>query len=188
MIVFKFPGGVIRMSLLTRVRFIALGLMLASLAACTTPAPTPTTSTSTPLPISPPAISPTTIVPPSSTDLSPTDQAQPTPSETPEAPDLSGLPGVEGPVPLRNDIHIRKIATLAGSFIRLAVEPGTGDLYYMDGKARIFRLAIRPEGESRGKQVYALADIGGAVTTEGMAFGPDGTLYIMSNLLQKDTN
>lgn len=174
------------MSLLTRVRFIALALMFASLAACTTPAPTPTptTSTLTPSSISSPAVSPTAPPP------SPTDQTQPTPSpsETPEAPDLSGLPGVEGPVPLRNDIHIRKIATVPGSFIRLAVEPGTGDLYYMDRQARIFRLTIRPEGESRGKQVYALADIGGAVTTEGMAFGLDGTLYIMSNLLQKDTN
>src|SRR5690242_10779977 len=98
----KYFGGLIRMSLFTRVRFIALGLLLASLAACTTPAPTPTASTATLPPSSSPAVSSTVTAPPSSTDQLPTDQAQPTPSETPEAPDLSGLPGVEGPVPLRN--------------------------------------------------------------------------------------
>jgi len=174
------------MSLFTRVRFVALGLILTLLAACTaSPISTPTPPTTTLPPSDTPQSSATSTSQPSSTSEPASPTSQPTPTETP---DLSGIPGIAGPTPLREDIRIRKIATAPGSFIRLAVEPGTGDLYYMDGQARIFKLAIRPEGESRGKQVYTLADIGGAVTTEGMAFGPDGTLYILSNNLQKDTN
>src|SRR5262245_15332925 len=173
------------MSLLARVRLLALVLTLASLVACTPPSTPTITPRPTTLPTTPPSA-----IPPSSSLSSPTSPPLPTATTQPapsETPDLSGLPG-GGPVALRDDIQIRRIASLTGSFIRRALDPMSGELYYLDGQAHIYRIRVRPEGESQGRPAYTLGDIGGAATTEGMAFGPDGTLYVVSNNLQKDTN
>jgi hypothetical protein len=71
--------------------------------------------------------------------------------------------------------------------IRLARDPESGDLFYLDGSANLYRLTLQPEGESSGELVHDHSDIGGAENTTGMAFGPDGALYISGNVNEGDT-
>ncbi len=85
------------------------------------------------------------------------------------------------PIALRNDIQIRKVIDTGGGFVRMALDPLTHDLYYMDAKANIYRLDIKPKTASKSTQIYRLADIGGAPYTTGLTFGANGTLYVVSN-------
>jgi hypothetical protein len=82
---------------------------------------------------------------------------------------------------LRSDIQFRKVITTSGEFVRLALDPVSNDLFYMDTDANIYRLDLKPGTASTSAQIYSLADIGGAPYTLGMAFGPDGALYVVGN-------
>jgi glucose/arabinose dehydrogenase len=85
------------------------------------------------------------------------------------------------PVSLRNDIQIRKVIDTGGGCVRLTVDPVTEKLYYMDGKANIYRVDVRRKNRSTKTLVYTFQDIGGAQETSGMVFAPDGTLYVVGN-------
>jgi hypothetical protein len=87
----------------------------------------------------------------------------------------------EGPVVLRPGLQISPVLDTGGRCVRLAVDPRTRTLYYMNGKAQIYRVDIPPTGRAKRTLVYRHRDIGGAEQTAGMAFGPDGTLYVVSN-------
>jgi glucose/arabinose dehydrogenase len=97
-------------------------------------------------------------------------------------------PPVGYPVPLRGDIGIRKVFEAGPGFVRLDVNPLTGDLYYMNTQGDIYLLSARPGDESDSKLAYTHAEIGGAPYTLGMAFGPDGALYVMGNESEGSTN
>ncbi len=112
----------------------------------------------------------------------------PTPTTAPAVMEATNAPTGDAPVPLREDIQIRKILDTDGWFIRIALDPLTGDLHYMDGQANIYRLSLQPGTGSKGTKVYSAADIGGAKATSGMAFGPDGTLYVIGNTGEGTTN
>jgi glucose/arabinose dehydrogenase len=90
-------------------------------------------------------------------------------------------PVANGPQVLDDDITIRKVIDTGGGFRRLEYDPLTEAMYYMDGEANIFRLQVEPGAGSAGEKIYSYADIGGAPTTAGMTFGPDGTLYVVGN-------
>ncbi len=90
-------------------------------------------------------------------------------------------PVTNGPQALRDDITIRKVIDTGGGFRRLEYDPATKALYYMDGEANMFRLRVEPGAGSTGEPIYSHADIGGARSTAGMTFGPDGTLYVVGN-------
>ena len=174
----------------------------------TTPTPTVTftataapTSTSTHPPKPSPSASATaTSAPPATpsptvTPVPPTATPSPTSITSASAAQLdcsdlvvtSALPPVDGPVALRSDIQLRQVIETPGFFVRLDLDPLTNDLFYMDSEANIYRLNLQPGMNSKSSRVYTLADFGGAPYTLGMAFGPDGTLYIVGNDSQVDT-
>lgn len=66
-----------------------------------------------------------------------------------------------------------------GPFIQangLALEPGGGALYVAETFAhRVTRIAIGPDGGAESREVHA--ELGGAMP-DGLAFGPDGALYV----------
>lgn len=111
----------------------------------------------------------------------------PTPTAVPTVA-LTATPSPPGfPIPLRSDIQVRKVLSIGSGVVRLALDPLTNDLYYMDGQANIYRLTLQPGEGSSGKQVYTSKDVGGVPAALGLAFGPDGTLYIVENDLQSHT-
>ena len=91
-------------------------------------------------------------------------------------------------------VSLRKVLETGGGFIRLARSPATGELYVLQTDQGVFRLVPGedPElseqqgevqfglGEDPGLSLVARVDqIGGRAT--GMAFGPDGTAYLVLN-------
>jgi glucose/arabinose dehydrogenase len=114
---------------------------------------------------------------PSSTNAGrPTAELQPTP-----------IPG--NPKVLRDDIQIRKILETGGGIVRMKRDPSTDTIYYMTNKADIYQLIIKPGNASGKDRPYTLAKIGGDpdLIASGMAFGPDGTLYVLGNVSKETT-
>jgi glucose/arabinose dehydrogenase len=144
--------------------WLVLGLSLLLISACsssTAPSATPAASA--------PTAAPAQAGPP-------TAQVQPTPV-------------LGDPQALRSDIQIRKIVETGGGMVRMKSDPTTGAIYYMTNKADIYQLIIKPGNASGKDQPYTLAKIGGNpdLIASGMAFGPDGTLYVLGNVNADNT-
>jgi glucose/arabinose dehydrogenase len=107
------------------------------------------------------------------------------PTAAPTAPAATGprtkaeqQPIAGGPVLLRTGISLRKVAATGGGSIRLARHPSTGDLYVLDPGKGLLR--VKPDsGEIT--PVAKTTDIQAEGVPAGMAFGPDGTLYVVFN-------
>ena len=89
--------------------------------------------------------------------------------------------GAEAPVVLRPDLAIRKVLDTGGQGVRLAVDPVTQTLYELDGQGHVSRVDLPPSGTATRTVVYQAPEVGTAERTLGLAFGPDGTLYVVSN-------
>ncbi len=98
-------------------------------------------------------------------------------------------PAFGDPKALRSDIQIRKIIETGGGIVRMKRDPSTDTIYYMTNKADIYQLIIKPSNASGKDKPYTLAKIGGNpdLIASGMAFGPDGTLYVMGNVNADNT-
>ena len=150
--------------------WLVLGLSLLLISACssaTPPSATPAASASTA------AAAPTIAAAPTS---APPSQAKPTP--------VLGAPKA-----LRSDIQIRKIIETGGGIVRMKRDPSTNTIYYMTNKADIYQLIVKPGNASGKDKPYTLAKIGGNpdLIASGMAFAPDGTLYVMGNVNADNT-
>lgn len=113
--------------------------------------------------------------------------AAPAPTFAPAPTAAPALPAGVGPVAMRDGISIRQVHITGGGFIRLAQDPTTGDLYALDGKANIYRVQVRPDTSAEVTRAYSFAEIGGARDISGMAFGPDGALYVVGNQTSGNT-
>ena len=87
------------------------------------------------------------------------------------------VPG--GPVLLRSGIDVRNIAILDGGSIKLALHPKTGDIYVLNPRAGLRKIEISTSYHP--ELVATPMDIVESANLSGMAFGPDGTLYIVAN-------
>jgi len=125
---------------------------------------------------------------PSATPAAAVPTAVPAPAGTPTA-QVQPTPVLGDPKALRSDIQIRKIVETGGGMVRLKRDPLTDTIYYMTNKADIYQLIIEPGNASGKLQVYTLAKIGGNpdLIASGMAFGPDGTLYVIGNVNAENT-
>ena len=104
------------------------------------------------------------------------------PSTTPASSDPH--PIIDGPKLLRNDISLRKIVDAGSASIRLALHPADNEIYYLNPSNGIFRVALTEPFSA--VQVVATSDITTDGFPTGMAFGPDGALYIVANRMTSE--
>lgn len=100
----------------------------------------------------------------------------PAPSTAPPAQPRQPIAG--GPTLLRDDLTLRRVGPAGPTSIRLAVDPTDGALYVLSFGNGLIR--IDPTSGVT-TPVATIADLVGTGTPSGMAFGPDGTLYLVAN-------
>ncbi|GAB4431815.1 MAG: hypothetical protein OHK0015_18640 [Chloroflexi bacterium OHK40] len=108
----------------------------------------------------------------------PSPAAAPTPA-TPRQP-VAG-----GPTLLRDDITLRRVGTAGAGSIRLARSPIDGTVYVLNGGRGLLRLDLERGATA---PVASVAEITGGAAPTGMAFGPDGALYVVGNQVRGTTN
>jgi glucose/arabinose dehydrogenase len=147
-----------------------LWLLLASGCGPSAAAPTPAVPTAPP---APPTAAPTTAATP---DTRPTVQAQPTPT-------------LGNPKALRDDIKIRRVFQTGGGYVRLKRDPLTDTIYYMNSVVDIYQLSFQSNGQVQVKKNYTRTDVGvdPNFVAAGLAFAPDGTLYVLGNIATDTT-
>src|SRR5438128_326349 len=66
--------------------------------------------------------------------------------------------------------------------VRIAKDPRNDQLYYLKFNGDIYQVDLRPgDGASTSTRVYGSADHGITNSAQGMAVGPDGTIYVVGN-------
>src|SRR3954470_22326878 len=90
------------------------------------------------------------------------------------------------PVSLNTNLQIRLIlntTNASGSAsIRIAKDPRNNDLYYSKFNGDIYRITLQPgNGTSTSTKLYGATDHGIGDSAQGMAIGPDGTIYLVGN-------
>src|SRR6266853_822325 len=66
--------------------------------------------------------------------------------------------------------------------VRIAKDPRNNQLYYLKINGDIFRVNLQPPGSaSTSTKVYSATDHGLSSNVEGLAIGPDGTIYVLGN-------
>jgi hypothetical protein len=107
----------------------------------------------------------------------PASQAAPQPGASAVAA-VATQPIAGGPLLLREGIALRKVVDVGGANIRLAHSPRDGALYLLnpvDGLARV------DVAQGVLAPVAALPELIGEGQPSGMAFGPDGSLFVVAN-------
>jgi len=88
------------------------------------------------------------------------------------------IPG--GPVLLRSDMSLRKVTEVGGGAAKLALNPVDGKLYVLMPTDGVYR--VDPTAPSANKEGVATADSSRFPgTSEGLAFGADGTMYVVTD-------
>jgi hypothetical protein len=83
-----------------------------------------------------------------------------------------------GPTLLRDDIALRQVGNAGAGSIRLAVHPESGEVYVLLTGGGLKRINLESGAMS---DVASVQDLVGDGVPSGMAFGPDGTLYVVAN-------
>lgn len=136
-------------------RFASTIVAILLLAACQSgapPAPTPVPPTATPAPT-----------------------AVPAPTARPAA-EARPVPG--GPLLLRAGIALRRVAGVEQGAIKLALSPADNMLYLLHPASGLQRVDLQAGTLA---PVTPVAEMVGDATPAGMAFGPDGTLFVVAN-------
>ncbi|MFN8482419.1 MAG: PQQ-dependent sugar dehydrogenase [Anaerolineae bacterium] len=92
---------------------------------------------------------------------------------------VESQPVAGGPTLVRSGITLRKALGVGGGNIKLARSPADGKIYFLHPTNGLFRLDPTPPGKA--DKVQAKKDIVADGDPAGMAFGPDGTLYVAVN-------
>ncbi len=100
----------------------------------------------------------------------------PAPTLAPTQPAFEVQPIPDGPVLLREAIGLRKVLEAGGGSIKLVLNPADGQLYYLQPGNGLYRVDLASGSK---KRVASATDITG--NAAGMAIGPDGTLYVVTN-------
>jgi len=93
---------------------------------------------------------------------------------------VTNQPIAGGPVLLRSDMSLRKVTEVGGGAAKLALNPADGKLYVLMPTDGIYR--IDPTAASASKDAVSSASASVFPgTSEGLAFGADGTMYVVTN-------
>jgi glucose/arabinose dehydrogenase len=84
-----------------------------------------------------------------------------------------------GPTLLRDDIVIRNVIDTGSATIRLAHTPTDDAIYALNPGTGLYRITLGAEASIT--QVASTADMVGEAMPAGMAFGSDGTLFVVAN-------
>ena len=85
-----------------------------------------------------------------------------------------------GPVLLRSDMSLRKVTEVGGGAAKLALNPLDGKLYVLMPTDGVYR--VDPTKATVYKEAVATADSSQFLgTSEGLAFGADGTMYVVTD-------
>jgi len=121
---------------------------------------------------------PTAIVPPTAT-------AAPTVAgATATAAPVANQPVAGGPVLLRADMSLRLLIYAGPGAAKLALNPADGKLYYLKPTDGVYSVDT---GASPTPTHVVISDTLPG-TSEGLAFGPDGAMYVVSNLFKNHYN
>ncbi|MCP5097066.1 MAG: hypothetical protein GY943_16070 [Chloroflexi bacterium] len=112
----------------------------------------------------------------------------PSPNSEPESATtvdvIESQPISDGPILLRGNISLRKIADVGTGAIKLAQSPQDGELYYVQPAAGIFHAPLTESASTN--QIVDIRDITADGYLAGMAFAPNGTLYVVVNRRPSD--
>src|SRR6267154_4645911 len=94
-------------------------------------------------------------------------------------------PAQSAPVLLNTNLQIRLVMNTTNSSgqnsVRLAKDPRNNQLYYLKINGDIYRVTLQPGSGSTSTKVYSATDHGLSSSVEGLAIGPDGTIYVLGN-------
>jgi hypothetical protein len=89
------------------------------------------------------------------------------------------------PVALNTNLQIRLVLYTTNSSgvgsVRIKKDPRNNQLYYLKLNGDIFQVNLQAGNGSTSSKLYSAANHGLANNVEGMAIGPDGTIYIVGN-------
>lgn len=89
------------------------------------------------------------------------------------------------PYIINTNLQIRLVMNTTNSAgaksVRIGKDPRNNQLYYLKINGDIFQVQLAPGSGSTSTRVYSAADHGLSSSVEGMALGPDGTIYIVGN-------
>src|SRR6267378_2093896 len=98
---------------------------------------------------------------------------------------LAGVPLAQSaPVLLNTNLQIRLVMNTTNGGpnpVRITKDPRNNQLYYLKINGDIFRVNLQPGSGSTSTKVYSAADHGLSSSVEGLAIGPDGTIYELGN-------
>jgi glucose/arabinose dehydrogenase len=144
--------------------------MIAFLVACSVP-------TTTPAPTAAPAPQPTSVAP-TAAPTSAAPAVEPTTAATSESM-VENTPIAGGPTLLRDGIDLRMVVEVESGSIRLAQNPQDGALYLLSPNSGLARVKLQEPAKL--EPVAPVSDMLAKGAPTGMAFGPDGTLYLVGN-------
>jgi glucose/arabinose dehydrogenase len=84
-----------------------------------------------------------------------------------------------GPVLLRDGIKLRKVVDIENGSIRIARNPTNGEIYILHPQNGLYRVKL--DEPASVTPVMKTTDIIPEGIPAGMAFGPDGTLFVVAN-------
>ena len=91
------------------------------------------------------------------------------------------IPSVGAPVALDSELSIRNVMNTGSGSFRLVPNPVDGALYYLKLNGQLYRVNLSATpGASTSTLLYTSADHQ-VTSAAGMAFGPDGSIYLTSN-------
>jgi hypothetical protein len=96
---------------------------------------------------------------------------------------LSGIGIQASPVAVNTNLQIRLVlnATNNSQNVRIAKDPRNNQLYFLKINGDIYEVNLQPGNGSTSTKVYSAADHGLSSSVEGLAIGPDGTIYVLGN-------
>src|SRR6267142_4830377 len=105
---------------------------------------------------------------------------------------LAGNNSQSAPVLLNTNLQIRLVMNTTNNTgqpsIRIAKDPRNNQLYYSKYNGDIYQVNLQPGNGSTSNRVYTSANHGISGSAQGMAIGPDGTIYIVGNINTNSDN
>ena len=96
------------------------------------------------------------------------------------------------PAVLNANLQLRLVLNTTNSSgaasVRIAKDPRNNTLYYLKINGDVWQLHLAAGSGSTSTRVYSAADHGLSTSVEGLAIGPDGTMYLTANITTNGGN